>query len=105
MIVKKETLQAIRKAVNEAGSQVEFSKKTGVHKASVWKYMSGSVKRIEDENWEKLEPFIRKYLPEESQPPPARRDLISKDELIKKILDSPDLDSETKIRVLKIISA
>jgi SOS-response transcriptional repressor LexA len=64
MKFKSEILDAIRKAIDEMGSQAEFSKKTGVNHKTVWTYAANKVKNIDLENWQRLYPYIKKFLPQ-----------------------------------------
>lgn len=65
-------LDALRKAVAALGSQNELSRRSGVPQGYITKYLSGSIKTIRDDVWDKLEPHLRKYMPSaESAAKPA----------------------------------
>ena len=56
-------LEALRKAVAALGSQNELSRRSGVPQCYISRYLSGTVKHIRDDVWDKLEPHLRKYMP------------------------------------------
>ena len=57
-------IEAIRDAVIRIGSQSEFANQTGVSQGTIAKYLSGSVTKISDSIFSKMEPFLD--LPEEN---------------------------------------
>lgn len=65
MKLNKTILDAIKEAVKELGSQVELAEKCKFPKEYINQYLSGKTKGITLENWLKLEPNIRKYLPKD----------------------------------------
>lgn len=46
------------KAVEEAGGAHEFSLRCGVNAGNISRYLSGKISSINDNNWEKLSPFL-----------------------------------------------
>jgi hypothetical protein len=54
---------ALSCAIKEAGTQELLSKKCGIPRNYFSRYINGQTKAISDENWEKLEPYIRAFLP------------------------------------------
>lgn len=57
-----EIANAIRKAVDELGSQQELARRSGVSYKNISKYINNGVKNIRENAWDKLTPFIAKYL-------------------------------------------
>lgn len=63
MKLSQEIIQAMKEAVNEIGSQVEFGEKVGNSPQNIHRYLTGKVSKIETETWIKMEPYLREYLP------------------------------------------
>ena len=63
MRITENILHALRKAVMEAGDAKEFAAKTGVSASNISRYLSGKVKSITDDCWEKLQPELDLALP------------------------------------------
>ena len=59
-------LQALRQAVIQAGDAKELAARSQVSASNISRYLSGKVKTITDDCWEKLQPFL-----EFSPPPPV----------------------------------
>ncbi|MBR7130716.1 MAG: hypothetical protein IKC82_01835 [Lentisphaeria bacterium] len=51
-------IHALRKAVTAAGDAKEFALRCGVSASNISRYLSGKVRTITDESWEKLLPFL-----------------------------------------------
>jgi SOS-response transcriptional repressor LexA len=51
-------LQALRKAVNDAGDAKEFAARCHVSASNISRYLSGKVRSITDDCWEKLAPAL-----------------------------------------------
>ena len=61
-----ETLrEALKQAVESAGSQSAFARLTGLGKQHISKYLRGDIKRMEHDTWIRLRPFIREFMPME----------------------------------------
>jgi len=58
-------LNALRQAVETAGSQSEFARRAGIGKQHISKYLRGEIKNMEHDTWMKLLPFIREFMPTE----------------------------------------
>jgi len=61
MQINKEMLQALQRAVEEAGGAIELSRRSGVNAANISRYLNGKVHAINDLNWSKLAPFLGVY--------------------------------------------
>ncbi|MDD5698004.1 MAG: YdaS family helix-turn-helix protein [Victivallaceae bacterium] len=83
MKITEEVKAAIRKAVEQAGTQQKFADLCGITQRNISKYLSGEVKSIRDDCQEKLYPFIREYLPVEylRQPAASESSCVSDAEL------------------------
>ena len=57
----KEALSACFSSIN--GGQLRVAEETGIQQASLSRWNSGKVESMTNDNWCKIEPFIRKYLP------------------------------------------
>jgi len=55
---------ALRKAIDDAGSQTNFSQKTGVSDQNISRYLSGKTKEMEYDSFVKIYAEIIKYLPD-----------------------------------------
>lgn len=117
MKITKEIKAALNKAVEARGGQAELARKAGLSKQHINNYVSGRVESITLENWQKLAPALRPYLGDTviqvgganhgsiaTNHGTGADSKLSKDEMIKKILNSSDLDAETKVKVMKILS-
>jgi hypothetical protein len=69
MKLTKEILDAMEKAIIEAGTQKEFAKRCQLSGQHINKYIRGHYKSIEDDTWAKLEPVLRPYLQKSSSHP------------------------------------
>ena len=54
---------ALKRAVEAAGSQSAFARQTGLGKQHISKYLRGEIKSMEHDTWIKLSPFIREFMP------------------------------------------
>lgn len=61
--IDKEIQDAIREAVSELHTQAELARRSGLPAQHINRYLSGEIKGITLDNWVKLEPWIRPYLP------------------------------------------
>jgi Cro/C1-type helix-turn-helix DNA-binding protein len=59
MKLTKEIKNAIRIAIENQGTAVELARLTGIKQQNFSRYMSGEVKSITLETWQKLEPYIK----------------------------------------------
>ena len=59
-------LQALRKAVADAGDAKEFAIRSQVSASNISRYLSGKVRTITDESWEKLLPFLELPIPQQA---------------------------------------
>ena len=55
MKITDELRERIRIAVEQTGGANEFARHCGIDAANISRYLSGRVKSISDDNWEKLE--------------------------------------------------
>eukprot|EP00831_Metopus_contortus_P017310 TRINITY_DN17296_c0_g1_i1.p3 TRINITY_DN17296_c0_g1~~TRINITY_DN17296_c0_g1_i1.p3 ORF type:complete len:124 (+),score=24.80 TRINITY_DN17296_c0_g1_i1:246-617(+) len=112
-------LKALQQATSYRGGQVDLARKAGLNKTHINHYLSGAVKNMELETWQKLAPHLSEYLPDNyisiggnnngtaqnfngSVDPSA--ELKYKNNMTSKIINSDELDAETKIKVLRIIN-
>lgn len=65
MRIDSRILRALKDAVAEAGDAKEFAAKCRVSASNISRYLSGKVKSVSDECWERMAPFLT--------PAPARR--------------------------------
>lgn len=102
---------ALRKAIEHTGTQTAFAAITGVRQNNLARYLSGTIKKVETETWEKLFPHIKPFMTEyELQKFQKNVSVIlhEQDDVPHKTLDfirhicySKELDTETKIRLIK----
>ncbi len=102
---------ALRKAIEHAGTQTAFATLTGVRQNNLARYLSGTIKKVEQETWEKLFPHIKAFMAEhelqkfQRQLLPSLHESIPPDntrlEFIRHICYSKELDAETKLRLIK----
>lgn len=73
MKITREIKIAIEKAIQSRGTRTALGTETGLHFSIFGKYLSGEIKSIDDETWDKLEPALRPYLPAQPRPniPPS----------------------------------
>lgn len=60
---------AINSAVKESGSRQKLADLCGITQRNISKYLSGEVKSIRDDCWDKVYPFIMGYLSDEFNEP------------------------------------
>jgi len=84
-------LSALFKAVEAYGSQASFAKKAEVDQSLISRYIKKEVKSIDDENWEKLEPHLKKYMPS-----PKTEKHTASDNIREAIYNNPSLTAEEK---------
>jgi len=60
MKIGEEVLAALREAVERAGGAGELARRSGVNPANLSRYLNGKVRTITDDNWAKLEPWLRR---------------------------------------------
>ncbi len=63
MKITPEVLNRLRSAISAAGGAGEFARRCRVDAANISRYLSGRVHSIGDDNWAKLEPFLRPPAP------------------------------------------
>lgn len=65
MKINNDIKNALKEAICEAGGTQElFSKKCGIPQNYLSNYLTGAVNSIDFENWWKLSPHLKKFLPE-----------------------------------------
>lgn len=106
-------------------SQQEIADKVGISNQAVSQWFSGTPKAIRKKNWERLYPYIAKYLPDDytvSGPFSINNSGISIqnnkgkinqvnhvqttggiEDLMERIIDNPELSAEAKIEMLKML--
>lgn len=98
MYITKEILFALTRAIEEAGSQLEFARITGIKQNSLSRYLSGGTEFIKKKTWLKLEPYLRKYLSEE------KKLIISESTTRGTILNDPKLNAESKRKLIRLLT-
>jgi len=73
MLIDNNILNAFKAFVDAKGSLAAASRAVGIHYMLMRKYSTGEVKKLSDENWNKLEPHLNPYLSELPQRPPLLR--------------------------------
>jgi len=68
MKINEDIKSALGKAIDKQDSQTKFAELCGIPQTNISKYRNGGIKVIREDCWEKLEPFIRPYLPQETKP-------------------------------------
>ena len=63
MELNRTILAAIDQACTKAGSPADFARITGVSQSQLSRYMTGEIKRVQDETWRKLVPHLKEFLP------------------------------------------
>ena len=58
MQINKDILRSLHLAVEKAGGAIGLSRQSGVNAANISRYLNGKVRAINDQNWEKLAPFL-----------------------------------------------
>lgn len=76
MKISPEILAALRQACEFAGNAAELSRRTGVSKSNLSRYLAAKTDRISDDNWEKLMPFLHVGSSPGGIVPPSRHDTI-----------------------------
>lgn len=56
--LKKEMIEAIAEAVERAGSQMEFERKSGIRQSTINKILNGKSRSIADRTWRDLLPYL-----------------------------------------------
>lgn len=117
----KEIFEAIKKAVDECGSESELARRCKLDAKVINRYMNKKVKRITEEKWFKLEPHIKAFLPPGLSFTQVNHgstvtqslgghvghssDMISKKELISRILADQRLNSDAKLAVIELVNS
>lgn len=57
-----EIKKALSSLIEQEGSALELSRKTGISHSTFSKYMSGQIQKINQANWKILMPFLNPYL-------------------------------------------
>lgn len=116
--LKKEMIEAIAEAVERAGSQMEFERKSGIRQSTINKILNGKSRSIADRTWRDLLPYLdssriavgntfgsncriqsdNNFLPFEKGIEAFRSDLIAEIIML-------DIDPVAKDTVLKTITA
>ena len=76
--ITKEMRAAIQQAVEEAGSQSELARRSGVDQRNLSRYVSG-LNTMTDHIWAALYPYCAKYLPEDYPAPLRERPILKTD--------------------------
>jgi SOS-response transcriptional repressor LexA len=79
MRITENILAALRQAVINSGDAKEFAAKTGISASNISRYLSGKVKSVTDECWEKLEPAL-------DLTPPTGRDTVANTPELRKFI-------------------
>lgn len=61
--ITKEIQNALQRLIDDYGSILEIERKTHISNATIGKYRTGEIKRINPRTWAVLEPHLRPYLP------------------------------------------
>ena len=61
--INAEIRTALRKFIDDCGSQLDAERVTGIANTTFSKWMSDRAPRMQNSTWLVIEPFIRKYLP------------------------------------------
>lgn len=111
--------QALESILCERGKTKRLSDVTGISKSQLSKFRTGATKSISTADWEKLLPYISKYLP--TQQIGNNNSGISVvinqgkinqvnhtadgsiENLMNQIIDNQELSAETKVEMLKIL--
>lgn len=114
----------IKKAIwdwykKEELTQTQIAEMLGIKHASVNAWLNGDAKTIRPKNWEKLYPFIRKYLPMQCISVGASSPIVNGthavginngtitqsclDSVIDKIISDPELSDTEKIKFIKVL--
>ena len=62
-----EIIEAIRKKTAELGSIDAFSAEVGIGRPTIYKYITGTIKKVHPLTWKRLHPFISEHLPEQER--------------------------------------
>ena len=65
MKLSPELVERLREAIAAAGGAGEFARRCRIDAANISRYLSGKVRSVGDDNWAKLEPFLRPATHEE----------------------------------------
>ena len=96
MRIDDRVLRALRLAVDEAGDAKEFAARCGVSASNISRYLSGKVRSITDECWEKLLPELKL-----DSPPKAAGTITNTPELRRFILDRMEKNGVTSPDALR----
>lgn len=55
---------ALRQAIEAAGSQKDFERKTGIAQQNLSRYLSGAIPTMTERTWKDIYPYLKVYLPE-----------------------------------------
>jgi len=61
MNITKNLQQMIKTAADKTGGRIAFSQKSKISSSNITKYISGGIRRINNETWEKLQKALREY--------------------------------------------
>ncbi len=62
--ISEEIRNAIRKAVDDAGSQLAFQRLSGISQRNVSRYIAKQNLNLSDRMWRDIFPYLKKYLPD-----------------------------------------
>ena len=96
MRINEEIKNALRKAIDKAGTQEMLAKQAGLKQEIFSKYLHGKVKSMSLEKWLKLSPYLKEFLNSDY---PAITEYLTVDEQIL-ILSYRELPSKDKHEVL-----
>lgn len=55
---------ALRQAIEAAGSQKDFERKTGIAQQNLSRFLSGTIPTMTERTWKDIYPYLKAYLPE-----------------------------------------
>jgi hypothetical protein len=63
MKITNDIINALKEVISKYESQRAFASEIDINEDCISKYLNGRIKKIEHDNWLKLEPFLRPCLP------------------------------------------
>lgn len=55
---------ALRQAIEAAGSQKDFERKTGIAQQNLSRYLSGTIPTMTERTWKDIYPYLKSFLPD-----------------------------------------
>ncbi len=106
MRINDEIYRALQKTVEGFGSRTRFANMAGINYDTLRKYLSRRTRRITEETWDKIFPFIRHHLPPISEDAHRhdRKSLTSNQKiLLDAFADLPEKEQDAKL--MEIVEA